>query len=210
MAAAGTSQGGSTPTSVAAVIGGLLGLAWAAALRGYMTQLVPVSLVEWFGTFIGVLLPGAVTGALLGVAWARGLAGRRRGIGWFALAPVSFAIFPLLEPGAVEGLLSQGFGGAASAFAIMAIVGGFTLSGAGPLWARLACGVVAVAFLVALVLASPMVGGSSLALTEPRGAWLAMLVGSLTVLLMLATSIPFRFARSDAPVADLTARPPKT
>ena len=196
MTVANPSSRGSVSVSAAAVVGGLLGLAWAAALRGYMTQLVPVSLVEWFGTFIGVLLPGAITGTLLGIAWARGTAGRLRRIGWFALAPVSFALFPLLEPGAVESLLSQGFGGAASAFAIMAIVGGFALSGAGPLWARLVCGLVALAFLVALVLASPMVGGAGLALSEPRGAWVAVLVGSLTVLLMLATSIPFRFARS--------------
>lgn len=160
-----------------------------------MTQLVPVSLVEWFGTFIGVLLPGVVTGALLGVAWARGRAGRYRRVGWFALAPVSFALFPLLEPGAVDALFRQGFGGAASAFALMAIVGGFALSGAGPVWARLLCGAVALTFLVTLVLASPMIGGSGLALTEPRGVWVAVLVGSLTVLLMLATSIPFRLNR---------------
>lgn len=180
----------------AAALGGLLGLAWAAALRGYMTQLVPVSHVDWFGTFVGVLLPGVVTGALLGVAWARGTAGRNRRIGWFALAPVSFAVFPLLEPGAVQALFSQGFGGAAAGFALIAIIGGFAFSGAGPLWARLVCGVLALAFLVALVLASPMVGGPSLALTEPRGVWVAVLVGSLTVLLMLATSIPFRFSSS--------------
>lgn len=196
MATANPAPTRSASTFAAAVVGGLLGLAWAAALRGYMTQLVPVSLVEWFGTFIGVLLPGVVTGSLLGIAWARGITGRRRRIAWFALAPLSFALFPLLEPGAVEALLSQGFGGAASAFAIMAIVGGFALSGAGPLWARLLCGLVALAFVVALLVASPMVGGPNLALTQPRGAWVGLLVGSLTVLLMLATSIPFRFSRS--------------
>ncbi|MGC4154835.1 MAG: hypothetical protein QM628_17425 [Propionicimonas sp.] len=177
----------------AAALGGLLGLAWAAALRGYMTQLVPVSQVDWFGTFVGVLLPGAVTGTLLGVAWARGKAGRNRRIGWFALAPISFAVFPLLEPGAVQALLSQGFGGAATGFALIAIIGGFALSRTGPLWARLLCGALALGFLVALVLASPMVGGPGLALTEPRGVWVAVLVGSLTVLLMLATSVPFRY-----------------
>lgn len=201
MTAANTTSTGGVSTSAAALVGGLLGVAWAAALRGYMTQLVPVSHVDWFGTFVGVLMPGLITGALLGIAWARGMAGRWRRIGWFALAPVSLAV-PLLEPGAVAALFSEGFGGAAPAFALMAIVGGFAISGAGGLWARLLCGAVAIAFLAGIVVAGPMVAGPSLALSTPRGAWVAVLVGTLTALLMLATSIPFRFTKMSHTTTD--------
>lgn len=182
------------PSALAAgLLGALLGLAWAAALRGYMTQLVPVSQLEWFGTFVGVLLPGLVIGGLLGIAWVRGRSGRTAGLRWFALAPLAFLAL-LLQPGAVTTLLTTGVGGAAPAFAVMATVGGFALSGRGRPWARLLCGALALVFVAGLVLAGPIVGGTRLALTTPRGAWVAVLVGSLGVVLMLAASIPFRFA----------------
>jgi ABC-type iron transport system FetAB permease component len=54
------------PAMKLVLLGALLGLAWAAGLRGYMTQLTDESTVDWFGTFGLVLLPGVVTGALLG------------------------------------------------------------------------------------------------------------------------------------------------
>ena len=177
----------------AGALGTLCGVAWAAALRAYMTELTPISIVEWFGTFAGVLLPGALTGALLGVAWARGVSGRTRGIGWFALAPLAFAIAPMLEPGALEGLLTAGLGGGAIAVALGAIAGGYAVSGAGPLWARLVCGIPAAALLVGLAAASSLIRPERLTLTEPRGAWASLLAATLVALLMLATSIPFRF-----------------
>jgi len=178
-----------------ASVGALCGLAWAAALRAYMVEITSVSIVEWWGTLVGILLPGVITGALLGLAWARGSSQRAAGIGWFALAPLSFAVFPLLEPGAIAQLVTDALGFGAVAVAVGAIAGGFALSGAGPLWARISCGVLAAAFVIALVAASPLIRGDRLSLTEPRGVWVALLVSSLVVLLMLATSIPFRFLR---------------
>jgi len=176
----------------ASAVGALCGLAWAAALRAYMTELVTVSSVEWPGTFVGVLLPGVVTGALLGLAWARGTTGRTAHIGWFGLAPLSFAIAPFLTPGAIEAL-TEGLGGGAIAFAVFAVIGGFCLGGSGPLWARIVGGVLAAAFVVGLFLTPSLIRGPSLAITEPRGLWVALLVSALAVVLMIATAIPFRF-----------------
>ena len=50
----------------------------------------------------------------------------------------------------------------------------------------------AAVFLAGMVAASPLAGGERLALVEPRGAWIAVLIGSLLALLAAATSIPFR------------------
>ena len=172
--------------------GALCGLAWSASLRAYMVELAgTTSAVEWAGTFLAVLLPGAVTGGLL--AWAevlrrRGVAGRR----WLSLAPLTFPVAAMSMPGALEGLLTQGLGGGAIAIPLFAIVGGYALSGLGPLAGRLVCSVVGAAFLAAIAVASPIVGGERLALTGPRGAWVAVLVCSLLAVLAAATSIPFR------------------
>src|SRR4030095_17228565 len=61
-------------------IGGVCGLAWAAALRGFMAQVAGAeSGVSWGGTFGWILLPGVVTGLLLGWAeYLRRTGGRRR------------------------------------------------------------------------------------------------------------------------------------
>jgi hypothetical protein len=37
-----------------------------------------------------------------------------------------------------------------------------------------------------------MIGGARLAVSSPRGAWVSVLAGSFLVLLVLASSIPFR------------------
>jgi hypothetical protein len=59
-------------------VGGICGLAWAAALRGLGTQIVGAeSSVFWAGTFGWILLPGVVAGLLLG--WAEHV--RRTGVG---------------------------------------------------------------------------------------------------------------------------------
>lgn len=190
---------GGSPTLPLVLVGVLGGLAWSAALRAYMVELAgATSVVDWVGTFLGILLPGAVTGGLL--AWAEVL--RRRGAGagrrWLALAPLSFAAAVMSMPGALEGLLTQGLGGGAIAIPLFAIAGGYALSGRGALAGRLVCAVVGVAFLAAMVISSPFVGGERLALTEPRGAWVAVLICSLLALLAVATAIPFRLEAAPA------------
>ncbi|WP_251039293.1 hypothetical protein [Arthrobacter sp. ISL-72] len=180
--------------SAAPVAAGVIcGIAWAAGFRGYMVELAgPASAFSWWGTFGAILVPGAVAGGLLGWAEALRRAGGRRGWRWLALAPLAFAIAPLLMPGAVEALLTQGLGGGAIAVALMGLGGGYALSGRGPLWARLVCGLVSAALTALLALTGPGIAGPALALTEPRGAWVGVLGASFVIVLALASSIPHR------------------
>ena len=175
------------------IVGATVGLAWGAAFRGYMAELAGgASRIEWYGTFAGVLAAGVIAGALLGLAEYFRRTGGRRHWRWLALAPLAFAVLPLTMPDAVLALITQGLGGGAVAVALLAIAGGFAVSGFGALWARILCGVLAVAFVLGIVLTVPAVGGIRLALDQPRGAWVAVLGASCVVVLCLATSIPFR------------------
>ncbi|TVU61974.1 hypothetical protein FQP90_12965 [Paenarthrobacter nitroguajacolicus] len=181
------------PAVTLTALGTTGGIAWAAGFRGYMAELAgPASTVDWWGTFGALILPGAFAGGLLGWAEALRRTGGRQHWRWLALAPLAFAVAPMLLPGAVPALLTQGLGGGAIAVALMAIGGGYALSHRGPLWSRLACGITSAALLAALALAGPGIAGQALALTEPRGAWVAVLVVSFVTVLALASSIPHR------------------
>ena len=199
------------PSAAACVVVGIVsGLAWAAAFRAYMSEIAGgASRVEWYGTFVAILGAGLVTGALLGLAEYFRRTGGRRHWRWLGLAPLSFAILPLTMPDALLALVTQGLGGGAVAIALIAIAGGFAVSGRGALWARLVCGVLTLAVIGGLVATVPAIGGIRLALDQPRGAWVAILAASCVVVLCLASSIPFRRVESvtdAAPVADGAAR----
>jgi hypothetical protein len=156
-----------------------------------MAELVGTdSQVGWAGTFLAILLPGAMTGGLLG--WAEVLRRAQRVPRWLVLAPLPFAVVPLLIPGALRALLTQGLGGGAVAIALFAMFGGYALSGRGSRVARSAIGALAAMVVIGLAAAGPIVGGASHALTEPRGAWVAVLACSLLMVLAIASSIPFR------------------
>lgn len=174
-------------------IGTTCGIAWAAGFRGYMVELAgPESTISWWGTFGAILVPGAIAGGLLGWAEAIRRAGGRRGWRWLTLAPLAFAIAPMLSPGAIGVLLTQGLGGGAIAVPLMGIGGGYALSRRGPLWTRLVCGAASAILVTVLALSGSGIAGSRLALTEPRGAWVAVLATSFVVVLALASSIPHR------------------
>lgn len=174
-------------------LGAICGIAWAAGFRAYMVELAgPASTVEWWGTFGALLLPGAVVGGLLGWAEALRRTGGRRGWRWLALAPLAFAIAPMLLPGALTVLLTQGLGGGAIAVALTAMGAGYAFSGRGPLWGRLACGLVSGALVAGMALSGAGIAGPGLALWGPRGAWVAVLATSFMVVLGLAASIPHR------------------
>ncbi|MGC3994702.1 MAG: hypothetical protein QM779_11415 [Propionicimonas sp.] len=173
-------------------LGALGGVAWAAGLRAYMWQISGTPHVDWVGTFGAILLPGAVCGALLGVAEARRRSGVTRGLRWFALAPLAFAVAPLSIPGALWTFLTTGMGGGAVGVSLMAIGGGFALGRSGPAWSRMVTGVLALALFCGITATVPLIGGESLALTTPRGAWVAVLVATLLAVIALASSIPFR------------------
>ncbi len=175
------------------LVGTVCGIAWGAAFRAYMSEIVGgASRVDWYGTFVAILGAGAVTGALLGLAEYFRRTGGRRHWRWLALAPLAFAVLPLTMPDALVALVTQGLGGGAVAVALTAIAGGFAVSGRGPLWGRIPCGVLAVAVIGGIVATVPAIGGIRLALDQPRGAWVAILAASCLAVLCLATSIPFR------------------
>lgn len=182
------------PSATAYVlVGAVSGLAWAAAFRAYMAEIAGgASRIEWYGTFVVILGAGLITGALLGLAEYFRRTGGRRHFRWLALAPLSFAILTLTVPGAVVALVTQGIGGGAVAIPLIAIAGGFAVSGRGPMWGRIACGILTLAFLVGVAASVPAVGATRLVLDLPRGVWVATLAVSCLVVLCLASSIPLR------------------
>jgi hypothetical protein len=68
--------------------------------------------------------------------------------------------------------LSSGIGGGALAVPLIGMAGGYPISGRGPLWARILCGLVAI--------------------TTAHGAWVALYFWSFLAVLALASSIPHR------------------
>jgi hypothetical protein len=179
------------------LVGAVLGLAWAAALRGYMMQLAgPTSTFTFSGTF-GIILPtGTLVGALLGWAEYQRRAGR-----WYPLligAPLLLAILP--------SLLTAGLDLAPVGLALSAMVGGYAVSGRGPLWVRSVAGLIAVGAIVAPFAAPKPY--PDLSVTTPYGAWAATLASSLFVALALACSIPMRAPDPiQAPGESRSARP---
>jgi hypothetical protein len=174
-------------------IGGVCGLAWAASLRGFMAQIAGAeSSISWGGTFGWILLPGVVTGLLFGSAEYLRRTGGRPGWRWLALSPLVFA--SVLVPGLLDPatMFQGGIGGGAIGVPIYGILGGYALSGRGPAWARILCGLVFASMIPIWVLTVPGFGGPGLAVGTPRGTWVALYYWSLMVVLALACAIPHR------------------
>jgi hypothetical protein len=178
------------------LLGGLGGLAWAAGLRGFMAQIVGEdSTVNWSATFGYVLLPGVVIGLLLG--WAEHLrrTGGRRRWRWLAISPLLFAAVLFSEgPLGVLGVFEDGLGGGAIGVPLYAMAGGYAISGRGPRWGRLACGVLALTAIPVWALTVESFAGPDLAVTTPRGLWVAIYYYSFLALFMVAAAIPHRTA----------------
>ena len=176
------------------LVGGLFGLAWAAGMRGFMAQIVQEeSSVSWSGTFGYILLPGLVIGMLLG--WAEHLrnTGGRRGWRWLALSPVLFAAVVFSEgPLGVLGIFENGLGGGAIGVPLYAMAGGYAISARGPRWSRITCGALALTAIPVWALTAESFAGAELAVTTPRGLWVALYYWSFLALLMIAAAIPHR------------------
>src|SRR5690606_3572208 len=112
-------------------------------------------------------------------------------------APFAFAVGPMLRPGAVSTLLATGLGAAAVVFPALALAGGYALTG-GTRWLRILCGALTIGFIGALPTTVPTIGGTPI--SDPRGAWVAILATTLTVVLILATAAPLRRTIVDSPV----------
>lgn len=179
-----------TPRVGTILVGCVCGLAWAASLRGWMTQVAGTGTTfTWVGTFLLILIPGALLGALLG--WAEhlrrtgGLRGRRQR--WLVLSPLMLAA-ALLDPSILRALVTTGEGGGALGVVIIGLTGGHALSGRGARWARVTSGLVA----FVLIAGCSLVATENAPLTTAHGAWVAVQVTSLLLVLCLACSIPRR------------------
>jgi hypothetical protein len=149
------------------------------------------SSVDWAGTFVWVLLPGIITGGLLGLAEYLRRAGGRRGMRWLAASPLVFSAV-LFSHGLDFGTLAEdGVGGGAIGVPVVGMIGGYALSGRGPLWGRLICGLVAAASVPIWIITAPDIG-PQLSVTSAHGAWMAVYYWSFLAILMLACSIPHR------------------
>jgi hypothetical protein len=175
-------------------VGGLLGLAWAAGMRGFMAQIVQEdSSVSWSGTFGYILLPGLVIGLLLG--WAEHLrrTGGRPGWRWLALSPLLFAAVLFSEgPLGVLGIFEDGLGGGAIGVPLYAMAGGYAISGRGSRWGRFACGALALTAIPIWALTVESFAGAHLGVTTPRGLWVALYYYTFLAVIMIAAAIPHR------------------
>jgi hypothetical protein len=168
------------------LLGAVVGLTWAASLRGYMMVLAgPDSTFTFSGTF-GIILPsGTLVGALLGWAEYQRRAGHRY--------PLLIGT-PLLL-GLIPNLLTASLDPAPVTLAVLAMTGGYAVSGRGPLWARSAAGVIALAA-VFTPFAVPEPNRPDLSASTAHGLWSATLLSSLYVVFAVASAIPMRLPDS--------------
>ena len=163
------------------LIGAVIGLTWAASLRGMMMALAGAdSTFTFTGTFGIIISTGVVVGALLGWAEHQRRTGHQHGL--LILTPLLIGVVPLV--------LTSGIDPAPIGLALLAMVGGYSVSGRGPLWSRIVAGGIALANVAAPFLAPKP--HPELSATTPYGAWFATLASSLYVTLALASSIPMR------------------
>lgn len=170
-------------------LGALCGLAWACGLREFMVQVAGEgSQIHWVDTFGFILLPGAVIGGLLG--WAEHLRRTGRRPGWLWLSPLLFAAILFSNPFDLAGILDNGVGGGAIGVPVIAMLGGYAVSGRGPAWCRVLAGLAFLSGFGTWLLVATDVGGPSFSLTTAHGLWASTLYESLLVLFALAASVP--------------------
>lgn len=175
------------------MLGGLCGLAWSSALRGWMAQLaegMPDSHSEVTWLTLGlVLLPGTVVGALLGCSAYLRVVGRP-GPRWLVLSPAIF-VCALLDPKIFLGLVRSGTGGGSLIVVATALSVGYVLTR--PAWSASRAVVAAIGVTGLLVIFG--MGGLGAPLGRPRGAWLSLYGLSLVLLLGLASALPYDSTR---------------
>jgi hypothetical protein len=181
------------PCWAALAVGALVGLAWFAALRALTWEVAGNEpRVDAIGTVAFVLLPGAVIGAVIGGAERqrrRGSVSHRR---WVVWTPLLFAAVLLQNPRDLLGGFDGGVGLSAVAVPAICMIGGYGLSGHGPRWLRAACVLVLIGCVPAWALTATSVGGPTMGLNTPHGAWGAVLCWSLLVTFSIAAGLPHR------------------
>lgn len=169
------------------MMGATCGLAWAAAMRGWMAQLAAGmphshSTVTWL-TLVLVLLPGVAVGALLGRAAYRRAAGLPAYPPLVA-APVVFAS-ALLDPHILAELIRNGTGGGSLIVVATALAIGYAITR--ERWSVRRSAASLVGLLGLLVIFG--MGGIAGPLDTPHGAWVSSLGCALVLLLGLAAAL---------------------
>jgi hypothetical protein len=172
------------------IIGGVGGLAWAAALRGWMAQLAngmpdSESQVTWL-TLVLILLPGVAVGVLLGYSAYLRTSGRR-GSRWLIFTPVLFAS-ALLDPKIFVGLITEGTGGGSLMVIATALAVGYVLTRSR--WSIKRALVALLAAFGLLVMFG--MGGMAAPFGTPRGLWVGLFGLALVLLLGIASVLPYR------------------
>ena len=181
-------------TARAIAIGAFLGLFWGVSMRAWMTVLA-FEFGDWpiytaRGTFVSVVAPAAAMGALLGWAEAARRDGGRRGWRWATLAPLLMVVpTALMTPAFVKDLLSTGLGSGAITVGLIGLLGGYAVSGRGPLWARLPAGTLALAPMLSLTYFLYLDVPESITASRVFGA---VMLWVLVTALVAAASIPHR------------------
>jgi hypothetical protein len=187
-------------------LGALCGLAWACALRVFMAEVAADdSGVEWGLTFGYILLPGTVIGGLLGWAEVR----RRRGARprWpLICAPLLFAAVLVPALFDLDSFLEDGIGGGAIGVPVIAMLGGFAITGNARLWARALAGLGFVAGFTTWLLVATDVGGTAFALDTAHGTWVSTLYEALLVTFALGAAVPHRLPQVTDDVAATSPR----
>jgi hypothetical protein len=169
------------------IAGGIGGLAWASAMRGWMAQLAmgmphSHSHVTWL-TLALVLMPGVGVGTLLGRAAYLRHAGLPASRG-LVLAPVIFGS-ALLDPHIFVALVHNGTGGGSLIVVSTAVSNGYAVTG--PPWSVRQALAAFVAMLGLLVIFG--MGGMAAPLYTPDGVWVSALGFALVLLLGLASAL---------------------
>jgi hypothetical protein len=117
--------------------------------------------------------------------------GGRRGWRWLAASPLLFSAVLFSNGLDFSGLLENGIGGGAVGVPAVGMLGGFAISGRGPLAGRLLCGALALSSVPVWVLTAADIS-PGLDATTARGAWVAVYYWTFLAMLALASSIPHR------------------
>jgi hypothetical protein len=181
----GASAGWGTPVA----LGGLCGLTWTAALRGWVVQLAGSEPSFSWLTFLLLLLPGVAVGMLLGWAAYLRVNGMRQPR-WLVFAPVLFAS-ALLDPEIFAAFIRNGEGGGSLMVVATALAGGFVLSRTGFSAAPVASALVLLPGLLVL----GFMGTMAAPVNSPGGALVCLYGLALILLLCFASALPYPVVR---------------
>ena len=118
--------------------------------------------------------------------------GGRRGWRWLLLSPPGYLRARLLPGSSIRPRCSRVASVGERSESLYGMAGGYALSGRGPRWARISCGLLFATMIPIWALTVPGFGGPDLAATAPRGAWVALYYWSLMIVLALACATPHR------------------